>query len=79
MKVHEVIRNNADMLRSLARAGVAIEDVKYIPLWLDYDRLRADGLKISYIVAHLCDEYAVSERTVYRIVGRFSREVPEGN
>lgn len=75
MKVHEIIKEHADTLRTLARAGVAIEDVKYIPLWQAYSRLRSDGLKKTYIVAHLCDEYAVSERTVYRIVRRFTRNV----
>lgn len=76
MKVHEILRQNADLFRMLARAGVAIEDVRYIPLWLDYERLRRDGFKIAYIVAYLCDTYEVSERTVYRIVGRFNRNVP---
>lgn len=78
MKVHEILRQNADLFRMLARAGVAIEDVRYIPLWLDYERLRRDGFKIAYIIAHLCDTYEVSERTVYRIVGRFNRNIPSG-
>ncbi|WP_418991864.1 hypothetical protein [Alistipes sp.] len=76
MKVHEILRQHADLLRTLARAGVAIEDVRYIPLWRDYDRLRHDGFKIAYIVAYLCDTYEISERTVYRIVGRFNRNIP---
>lgn len=75
MKVHEILRQNADLFRTLARAGVAIEDVQYIPLWRDYEKLRRDGFKVVYIVAYLCDTYEVSERTVYRIIGRFSRDV----
>lgn len=78
MKVHEILRQNADLFRMLARAGVTIEDVQYIPLWHDYQRLRHDGFKVAYIVAYLCDTYEVSERTVYRIVGRFSRDVGSG-
>ena len=35
MKVHEILQQNADLLRALARAGAAIEDVRYIPLWSD--------------------------------------------
>lgn len=75
MKVHEILRQNADLFKTLARAGVAIEDVQYISLWLDYERLHRDGFKMVYIAAYLCDEYEVSERTVYRIIGRFSRDV----
>lgn len=40
MKVHEILQQNTDLLRALARAGAAIEDVRYIPLWNDYERLR---------------------------------------
>ena len=60
MKVHEILQQNADLLRALARAGAAIEDVRYIPLWSDYERLRRDGFKVAYIVAYLCDTYEVS-------------------
>ena len=60
MKVHEILQQNTDLLRALARAGAAIEDVRYIPLWNDYERLRRDGF---------------SERTVYRIIRRFGRDV----
>ena len=31
MKVHEILQQNTDLLRALARAGAAIEDVRYIP------------------------------------------------
>lgn len=76
MEAHEILTQNTAMLESLARAGIAVEDVKYLPLWREYVRLRDNGLKTMYIVAHLCDEYAVSERTVYRTIRRFGRKVP---
>ena len=41
----------------------------------DCERLRRDGFKVAYIVAYLCDTYEVSERTVYRIIRRFGRDV----
>ena len=52
-----------------------VESLGYIPLWNDYERLRRDGFKVAYIVAYLCDTYEVSERTVYRIIRRFGRDV----
>ena len=39
MKVHEILQQNADLLRALARAGAAIEDVRYIPLSVSYTHL----------------------------------------
>ena len=76
MKVHEILQQNTDLLRALARAGAAIEDVRYIPLWSDYERLHRDGFKVAYILAYLCDPtYEGSERTVYRIIRRFGRDI----
>ena len=67
--------NRTPICSGRSRAGAAIEDVRYIPLWSDYERLRRDGFKVAYIVAYLCDTYEVSERTVYRIIRRFGRDV----
>ena len=37
----------------------------------DYTALIEHGEKVSYIVAHLSDKYAVSERKVYDLIRRF--------
>ena len=63
MIVYESLKNNRDLLIRLARAGIAVEDVKHLELYEDFVRLRADGLKTTYVVAHLCDQYEVSEAT----------------
>ena len=75
MKAHEIIALNVTLLEALARTGIGCDDVRHLPLWRDYERLKGDGLKTAYIVAYLCDRYALSERTVYRIIDRFRKEV----
>ena len=42
----------------------------YIELYNDYNRLLAEGEKVSYIVAVLAERYAVSERKVYALLKR---------
>ncbi len=73
MIVYESLKDNRDLLIRLARAGIAIEDVKHLELYEDFVRLRADGLKTTYVVVHLCDQYEVSEATVWRIIRKFQR------
>lgn len=73
--VHDVVRQYADVLHALARAGVAIEDVADLDICEDFIRLTATGLKTTYVVAHLCAEYERSERTIWRIVRKFRRVV----
>lgn len=73
MIVYESLKNNRDLLIRLARTGIAVEDVKYLELYEDFVRLKDDGLKTTYVVAHLCDQYEVSEATVWRIIRKFQR------
>lgn len=74
--VYDIIKANADVLRELTSAGVAIEDYKNIELFEDFERLRADGLKTAYIVDYCCRQYQLSERSVWRVVRRFRTQIP---
>ena len=75
ISVYEALRENCELLARLARTGVAIEDIKHLALYEDFERLKNDGLKVTYIVAHLCDQYEMSEPTVWRIVRKFRKSV----
>ena len=56
-RVVDLLYLNERYFYLLNENGVRIEDVQYIDLFRDYERLSKDGLKRSYIVAHLSDEY----------------------
>jgi hypothetical protein len=73
--VYDLLKENATTLHALARAGIAIEDVANIEIFEEFKRLSDDGMKTTAIVAHLCDEYARSERSVWRLVKRFRRVI----
>lgn len=74
--VYDLLKENATTLHALARAGIAIEDVANIEIFEEFQRLSADGMKTTAIVAHLCDEHARSERSIWRLVRRFRRAIP---
>ena len=73
--VYDLVKRNFTDLKLLARSGVEIEEVNNIDIYEKFTKLQQDGLKTTYIVAFLCDEYAVSERTIWRIIQKFRRSV----
>lgn len=51
-----------------------MEDVQYIELYNDYNRLLDEGEKVSYIVAVLTERYNVCERKVYTLIKRLQSD-----
>lgn len=51
-----------------------MEDVQYIELYNDYNRLLDEGEKVSYIVAVLAERYNVCERKVYTFIKRLQSD-----
>lgn len=51
-----------------------MEDVQYIELYNDYNRLLDEGEKASYIVAVLAERYNVCERKVYTLIKRLQSD-----
>lgn len=74
MKVIEVLEFNRELIKKLRKAGIRLEDADYIDLYTEYKQLTAQGEKVSYIVAHLAEEYAVSERKIYSLIKRFQTD-----
>lgn len=51
-----------------------MEDVQYIELYNDYNRLLDEGEKVSYIVAVPAERYNVCERKVYTLIKRLQSD-----
>lgn len=54
--------------------GIRPDDVQYIELYNEYNKLHTNGEKVSYIVATLSLRYGISERKVYDLIGRFKTD-----
>ena len=78
MKVIEILKLNRGVLEACRDIGIRLEDVKYIDLYSDYNRLRANGEKVSYIVAVLAEKYGVCERKVYALIKRLRADCDLG-
>lgn len=74
MTVYEILNFNREFLNRLVVIGFRPDDCKYIELYAEYDRMRRDGEKMTYIVSFLSVKYGVSERKVYSIIKRFKKD-----
>lgn len=75
MKVYELIKASESLLNAFSKANINISDSRYIPLYEDYSRLKAEGHKITYIITYISDVYNISEKTVYIVIGKFEKEI----
>lgn len=55
--------------------GVNAADVEYLSMYEDYERMVAEGHKMTFIFYWLSEQYGVSERTIIRAVKRMGRQV----
>ena len=73
MTVFEILNFNRELINRLCRIGFKPEDCRYIDLYSDYERMKNNGEKVTYIVPHLSSEYGISERKVYEVIKRFGK------
>lgn len=59
MKVIEILKLNRELLKTCHYMGIRPDDVQYIELYNEYNKLQINGEKVSYIVAMLSDRKSV--------------------
>ena len=75
MKYYEILKLNKSVLQCINLHGGNLRDYKYIAMYEEYLEMISDGNKVSYIVYILSQKYGVSERTIYKLVSRFSVDI----
>ena len=75
MTVYEFICTHESALKQIVNMSVKPSDVRYIEMYKDYERMKAEGHKTTYIIQYLSDEYEADARTIYRVIGRFSKNI----
>lgn len=66
------------MLKRLHNFGIKVDDYQYLPMFEDFERITSSGGKTTYAVAFICEKYGVSERKVYKVLGRFRKDCQIG-
>lgn len=78
MTIFKILKFNRELLNRLRQSGIRLEDADYIDLFADFNRMVAEGNKVTYIVAHLASRFHISERKVYSLVKHFQSDCNPG-
>lgn len=78
MKVVEVLKLGKEMLKTLQESCIKIDDYKYVEMYEEYKRIIDSGGKTSYAVTILSERYGISERKVYYLIRRLSKDCTIG-
>ena len=74
MKLAELVKIGAEMLKMMSENDVKLNDWKYVDMYEEYVLMRAEGVKYRAVIAILSEKYNVSEATVERVVRRFRKD-----
>ena len=75
MKVTELLKMGCEMLKLMSEHDVRRDDYKYVGMVEEYNTMRCNAVKHSAAISMLAEDYAVSTRTVERIIRRLKREI----
>ena len=78
MTLFEALKFNREPLEMLLKLGGRPTDIRYIDLYADYQTMKGEGEKVTYIVYYLAEKYSVSVRKVYELIRRFGRKCTLG-
>ena len=70
-----LLKLNLSQVKTMSKCGLAVDDVRYVPMYEEYLSLRREGVPKERIYQHFRSKYHVSESTVKRVVKRLSGRV----
>lgn len=74
MKRIELVEFNAEILQKLQKAGVKIDDWRYVGMVKEYQELVSQGQKRTYAAMVASQHYGISTRKGYNLLQRLCAE-----
>lgn len=74
MKVIELLKIGAEMLKLMSENEVNRDDWRFVPMYEDFQEMRDKGVKYREAVRILAEDYHVSRATVERAIKRLEGE-----
>lgn len=74
MRVVEILKLSFPILETLHKKGINMGDCKYMEMYNDFEKMKSNGDKTTYIVAVLSSKYNICERKVYKIISKLSKD-----
>ena len=75
MTHYELLKSGESLLNTIRKNGVTADDVRYLDVFENLERMEREGHKKTFIVAYLCNQYDISEATLYRVANRMRRAI----
>ena len=75
MTHYELLKAGESLLNIISENGVTADDVRYLEVFENLERMEREGHKKTFIVAYLCSQYDISEATLYRVANRMRRAI----
>lgn len=72
---YSLLKININQVKMMSQCDLPTHYYKYIPMFEEYLKMRREGSKMAYIIAHLSNTYGISESTVKRVVRALSQRV----
>lgn len=73
MTIYDLLRDNLAILRRFHRNGVAVDSIRFLPLYEDWVRMVDKGLKKQYVEQVLSGKYGYTPRYI-RLVVKYMKE-----
>ena len=70
-----MLKTNRWALEVMKSASIDGNDLKHVSMIEEYLKLKEEGHKTTFITTYLEDTYNLSERQIYRVIKRLTREV----
>ena len=77
MSVKDLLLFSGELLKRLHESGIRIDDYKYVQLLKDYEELKSEGNKQTYMVAMLSHRYGICARKIYKLLARMRKDCRE--
>ena len=75
MKVVELLKIGGELLKTMSQNEVLRDDYRFVPMYEQYKKMRAVGVKYREVVRILSEDYHVSHSTIERAISRLSSDV----
>lgn len=78
MTTFQLLKANESLLRLITENKVNVADMNHLDLYLKYEEMKKEGHKVGYIVVYLADKYGMTDRGVYKVIRRLSKQISFG-
>ena len=73
MTIYDLLKDNVAILRRFHKNGVAVDSIRFIPIYEQWESLLAEGHKKQYIEQVLADRFGYNPRYI-RMIVKFMQE-----